>query len=408
SPNWTAQPDGTATGVIINPVEPGKSHMVTITYTVNLTAEGQTLHNFAEITGGKDPDGAIIADVDSTPDNDPTNDGLVDDDELYNNNGDEDDHDIASISVMPPGVWDLALRKTLAGGQAMNVNPGSDVTFAIEVFNQGTEPAYNVQVVDYIPSQMTLNDPRWTAGAGNTAHLTLNQALQPGSSVMLPIILRLSSTVSGPLDVTNYAEIESFIDVNGIVRADVDSTPDSNPSNDGPQTDDAINNENSDQDDFDYTVIKVNAPAVFDLALRKQLAEGQASSVARNGLVTFLFEVFNQGAIAAQNVVITDYLPNTLTLEDANWFSTLPGQVATTISSPIAPGESVRFTMTARVSSTAVANSSIINRSEISQAYNTNGQLMTDVDSTMDTDPNNDGIATDDEIFNNNGDQDDA
>jgi hypothetical protein len=34
---------------------------------------------------------------------------------------------------------------------------------------------------------------------------------------------------------------------------------------------------------------------------------------------------------------LTDYLPNSLTLEDDNWFSTLPGQVATTVYGPIAP-----------------------------------------------------------------------
>lgn len=408
SPNWVAQVNGTATGLIINPVAPGKSHMVSITYTVALTAEGQTLHNFAEITGGKDPDGAEIADVDSTPDSNPSNDGLVDNDELYNNNGDEDDHDIADIVILPPGVWDLALRKSLATDQPLSVNPGDNVTFNVEVFNQGTETAYSVRVVDYIPAQMTLNDLRWTAATGNTATSLLNQPLQPGTSVILPIILKLNNNVVGPLDVTNYAEIQSFVDVNGTSRTDADSTPDNVATNDGTQTDDAINNENSDQDDFDGALVKVNPPQVFDLALRKKLAEGQSSTVARGGLVTFEFEIFNQGSVAAQNVVLTDYLPNSLALEDDNWFSTLPGQVATTVFGPIAPGQSVRLTLTARLSATATANSTITNRAEISAAQNTSGQNVADADSTMDNNPSNDGVPTNDEINNANGDQDDA
>ena len=408
SPNWVAQVNGTATGLIINPVAPGKSAMVSITYTVALTAEGSTLHNFAEITGAKDPDGAVIVDEDSTADSIPGNDGLVDDDELYNNNGDEDDHDQADIVILPPGVWDLALRKSLATTQAQAVNPGDSVLFNVEVFNQGTETAHSVRVVDYIPAQMTLNDLRWTSGTGNAATTLQNQPLQPGTSVILPIILKLNNNVVGPLDITNYAEVQSFLDVNGNARPDVDSTPDNSPSNDGPSIDDAINNESSDQDDHDGALVKVNAPLVFDLALRKKLAEGQSSTVARNGLVTFDLEVFNQGSLPAHNVVVTDYLPNSLTLEDDDWFSTLPGQVATTIYGPIAPGATARVTISARLSSTATANAVINNRAEISAAYTPAGVLATDGDSVMDNNPGNDGAPTNDAIHGENGDQDDA
>jgi uncharacterized repeat protein (TIGR01451 family) len=70
------------------------------------------------------------------------------------------------------------------------VNPGDNVSFNVEVFNQGTETAHSVRVVDYIPANMTLNDLRWTAATGNTATSLLNQPLQPGTSVILPIISR--------------------------------------------------------------------------------------------------------------------------------------------------------------------------------------------------------------------------
>lgn len=408
SPNWVAQPNGTATGLIINPVQPGKSHMVSITYTVALTAEGQTLHNFAEITGAKDPDGAQIADVDSTADSIPGNDGLVDDDELYNNNGDEDDHDQADIVILPPGVWDLALRKSLAVDQLASVNPGDSVKFNVEVFNQGTETAHSVRVVDYIPANMVLNDLRWTSGTGNTATTLLNQPLQPGTSVILPIILRVSPSVVGPMDLTNYAEVQSFLDVNGNTRPDIDSVADNSPSNDGPSIDDAINNEDSDQDDHDGALVTVNPPAIFDLALRKKLGEGQSSNVVRGGLVTFEFEVFNQGSVPAYNIVVSDYLPATLASEDDNWFSTLPGQVATTIYGPVGPGQSVTISLAARLSSTATANAVITNRSEISAAYLADGSIATDRDSVADNNPTNDGVPTNDAINGEGGDQDDA
>ena len=408
SPNWVAQSNGSATGLIINPVNPGQSHTVTITYTVSASAEGQTMHNFAEVTGAKDVDGNPVVDVDSTPDNDPTNDGLVTKGEIYNANGDEDDHDGTDLVVLPAGIWDLALRKSLAPTQPQSVNPGDSVLFNVEVFNQGTEAAYSVKVIDYIPSNMSLNDLRWTAATGNTASVLLNQPLQPGTSVVLPIILKVNSSTVGPVDISNYAEIQSFLDEKGNVRPDADSTPDNIATNDGPATDDAINNENSDQDDSDGATFHVNAPAVFDLALRKNLAEGQSNSVPRGGLVTFVFEVFNQGSIAAQNVVVTDYLPNSLALEDDNWFNTLPGQVATTVYGPIAPGTSVRVSLTARLSTTATANATITNRAEISAAQDTKGVAMTDIDSVMDNNPTNDGTVTNDAINNENGDQDDS
>jgi gliding motility-associated-like protein/uncharacterized repeat protein (TIGR01451 family) len=61
----------------------------------------------------------------------------------------------------------------------------------------------------------------------------------------------------------------------------------------------------------------VAQPLVFDLALRKTLANGQSPVVAPGGFVTFTITVFNQGGISAANILVIDYLPTHLTFMSA-------------------------------------------------------------------------------------------
>ena len=76
--------------------------------------------------------------------------------------GDEDDHDPSEITVEQ--VFDLALRKTVVGNGPFE--PGDNVTFRIEVINQGTLVATDIQISDYIPANFTLNDGNWTESGG--------------------------------------------------------------------------------------------------------------------------------------------------------------------------------------------------------------------------------------------------
>ncbi|MCB1578529.1 MAG: DUF11 domain-containing protein, partial [Xanthomonadales bacterium] len=88
--------------------------------------------------------------------------------------------------------FDLALRKTLAPGQLATLHMvGENVDFTITVFNQGSIPATNITVTDYIPVQLQLNDPSWTSLGGNRASISVPGPLAPGASIELPIRLRL-------------------------------------------------------------------------------------------------------------------------------------------------------------------------------------------------------------------------
>ncbi len=107
---WTVNNDGSATRTIPGPIEPGDSTVVTVKAQIVSSGNG-SLVNVAEITEAKpvDPDGTEIVDaegnplddVDSVADDEFNNDTLVDD-VIDNNNGDEDDHDIAAVTVASP------------------------------------------------------------------------------------------------------------------------------------------------------------------------------------------------------------------------------------------------------------------------------------------------------------------
>jgi len=111
---------------------PMDSVSVAIRAVVPFDFKGTNLVNYAEITNQTDTLGNDLTDSDSSSDTDRTNDtgGEPDgatDNVVDNSNNDEDDHDPASVTVQQ--VFDLALRKTLAVGQSVNVNPGDTVNF---------------------------------------------------------------------------------------------------------------------------------------------------------------------------------------------------------------------------------------------------------------------------------------
>ncbi|SFN37083.1 GEVED domain-containing protein [Dokdonella immobilis] len=170
--------------------------------------------------------------------------------------GDADFNSNLSVDFGLLTNFDLALRKTLAPGQLATLHMvGENVDFTITVFNQGTIPATDITVIDHIPVQLQLNDPSWTALAGNRASISIAGPLAPGASVELPLRLRLVQAFGGT--VINSAEISSAGDEIGNPIRDKDSDPDADADNDGPPLDDAIDNQGQDEDDADFAGVGV-------------------------------------------------------------------------------------------------------------------------------------------------------
>jgi len=151
------------------------------------------------------------------------------------------------------GVFDLALMKVLSSSGPFL--PGGDVTFTITVFNQGTEVAQNIEITDYTPTGLTLNDSDWADQGNGTATATIAGPLNPGDSESIDI------TFTIPADATNgsyenFAEISAAQDEDGNPGEDIDSTPDNDPDNDN-YTDDVTDNSNDDEDDHDGAVFEI-------------------------------------------------------------------------------------------------------------------------------------------------------
>ena len=121
----------------------------------------------------------------------------------------EDDCGLRSTCTADVKVecYDLALRKTLAAGEDVRVYPGEDITFDIEITNQGTITATSVELVDYIPTGLSLNDGSWTpAGVGMATKILPGGALAPGETRTTSITFTVTQTTQG--QIINRAEIK--------------------------------------------------------------------------------------------------------------------------------------------------------------------------------------------------------
>ena len=184
------------------------------------------------------------------------------------NDGDTDFNSNLSVDFGLLTNFDLALRKTLAPGQPVNIPAiGANVDFVITVFNQGTIAATNITLTDTMPIQLALNDPAWTQLSGNQISYTIAGPLAPGASIAVPLRLVLQQPIQGT--VTNIAEISDASDGDGNPIRDLDSDPDDAPENDGQPNDDAIGNEDQDEDDMDIAVVGsvVGIPTLNEIGL---------------------------------------------------------------------------------------------------------------------------------------------
>ncbi|MBK7869457.1 MAG: DUF11 domain-containing protein [Saprospiraceae bacterium] len=211
----------------------------------------------------------------------------------------------------------MALRKTLSAATPGPFMQGSTVTFNIEVINQGTVLASNIQVSDYIPTGLTLNDANWTQAGSVATRTNTITSLAPGASTTVSITYSININFQGT-SIRNWAEISSASNALGL--QDVDSTPDGTNFNQPGETND-LNDDNvinqdgkngGDEDDHDPAEIQVIQ--TFDLALKKTLSPLTQIPFEANDPVKFIITITNQGSVTATNVVVSDYIPTGLLL----------------------------------------------------------------------------------------------
>lgn len=240
NPGWSQPEHGLVRHTPVEELQPGAQRQLRIRLIFETLNNGAFIPNFAEIAAANDKIGNAAEDFDSYYDEDSDNDaggqpGSEQDNRIDDHgNLDEDDHDGADSN---PVNFDLALIKEIA--QPI-VRPNELLQFTLKIYNQGILPAKEIELVDYIPEGLNLEDPLWSAQTVNgsvRAYLLLNSAngrlpeegLLPGDSLLTGIQLRVDPSTQ-PGIIINRAEI--FRATNTGHLTDDDSTPDDDEYND--------------------------------------------------------------------------------------------------------------------------------------------------------------------------------
>ncbi|MDQ6473090.1 gliding motility-associated C-terminal domain-containing protein [Flavobacterium sp. LHD-80] len=232
----------------------GKFETLQVTATVN--ASGIYL-NTAEITA------ANVFDPDSTP-----------------NNGNTTEDDYAEVATIPVSTSaDLSLSKTVS-----NATPlvGSQVTFSLEINNNGPQDTDGVIVTDLLPSGYTYVSYTTTTGNYSASTGLWNIGILPVSASHT---LQITAVVNATGNYLNTAEVTASN------QPDPDSTP-----NNGVTTED------------DYAeVLTTPIPTSADLSLTKTVNN---STLLIGSQVTFSVEINNAGPQETNGVIVTDLLPS--------------------------------------------------------------------------------------------------
>jgi uncharacterized repeat protein (TIGR01451 family) len=189
--NWTDNKDGTATLTTpLATVAKGTTQTITITLQVKATAVAGKVTNTAEISSAKGG-----TDVDSTPDANVGNEPKVVDDEVNGKGGteDEDDHDIAEITIDP--AVDIKLAKSIednTGAPVTTSRHGDEVVYVLTVTNEGKDMATGVTVNDLLPTGLVyVSDNSGSAYSHQTGAWTVGD-LAAGTSKTIKITAKVN------------------------------------------------------------------------------------------------------------------------------------------------------------------------------------------------------------------------
>ncbi len=310
-----------------------------------------------------------------------------------NNDGNPDQRDTVCQDVE---IVDLALRKTVVTPAPYAY--GQNITFQIDVINQGNVTMNQVEVSDYVPKGYVL-------GAGNVGwsgvypnyKKTIAGPLAPGATLSTNIILKLAQTSGGRMDWNNYAEISKLINSrNQDVSLDDE---DSKPASDGPaeravkpgdpkDNDIFSRDKGGEEDDHDPAGIEV-----FDLALRK-IYKGNYP-IHYNDIVPFEITIFNQGNTTAREISVVDYVPEGyewIVAQNGGWsYNNGTRMATTTYPGLLVPGDSTKLTVFMKVLVNYSGIKAWDNYSEIKSTKDTFGVVRSkDIDSYFDMTIDND------------------
>ena len=312
--------------------------------------------------------------------------------------------------------YDLALAK-VADATEITQDADATITYTITVANQGNVPSGAYTVTDRVPPGLVPVEPipgGGTIGGGGGGPATITWSgtnLDPGDQTTFTFDVTVADLTLRPF--RNFAEIsdDSAAELYGI--ADVDSRPDADPANDnagngvdtgdgyGPagspaaggvdniDVDDAGQG-NDGEDDADIADVNFPLTGAYDLALAKVVG---SPTTTPDGTNTYTVTVQNQGIIDSRHVEVTDRIPAGMAVVDLGGATDNGDGTITWSIDNLEPGETVTRVFTTRI--VDINQRPFRNQAEITADsaadYEIDGETLTDVDSTPDADPGNDG-----------------
>ncbi len=255
----------------VGSIESGDSAALYIDVLVNATGD---YLNVAEVTSSD------VFDIDSTPDN------------IVGTTPAEDDEASAIVVPVIP-MADLSLTKVVVDN---DITPlvGSEISFEIQVFNDGPQDATGVQITDLLPSgydyildSATAGSYDETTGIWNVGNIDSNDS----ETLVIDVLVNATG------DYRNITSVTSS-DI-----ADIDSTPNN------------IGTDPIEDDEAEATVTPV--VSIADLSLTKIVVDGDTTPLVGEE-ITFEISVTNDGPQDATGVEVTDLLPSGFDYERNN------------------------------------------------------------------------------------------
>ncbi len=161
---------------------------------------------------------------------------------------------------------DLALKIDLSPNQVVPATAGQELTFDIEIINQGEIEVNYVQIINYLSSGLTLKEQEgWLMFNDNFTLLDISDGISPKESVKKQIQFTVNDAFTGTI--ANFAEINLYVNrytEEGLplVWPDIDSFAD-NKNDEIIYIDNEVNQNgalrNEDEDDHDIVSVSIGS-----------------------------------------------------------------------------------------------------------------------------------------------------
>ena len=280
-----------------------------------------------------------------------------------NDDGDqsEDDEDNSLITLQST---DLEIVNTVSPDSG---NPGDSLIFRIDVINNGTDDATNVDIENIVPSGFTVTniDNSGTQMANILSWNGLNIPNGTTTTLTFEVTINIPTNTDG--------EYLNTVQVVAVDQLDPDSAPN---NDDGDQSED-------DEDNAEIVLI----PA--DLSLNKSLSAASNPTPNAGDTVTFELTLTNEGPGIATNVAIEDTLPIGYTLGTINDGGTVDGNIISwSIANMPVGTQTISYEVTLNAPTNALGE------------YTNTAQIITSDQFDPDSTPNNDDgdQSEDDEV----------